>query len=115
MISLNYVDSNANGSVTLEEKTDSTIKDLVARVTRTATLDGGCVITNNGISDSDRSLTVRADISEAVEALLDAMLENETLIHVATPIGYFTAHIRRATTDNGELTLEIYIKEKLSN
>lgn len=114
MIGINTITQNANGAIVIYEDAESEIKRLGARVSRVATLDGGAVITHGGVTDADRTLKVRARIDEDTETKINDIFMSEVSVHVATPIGYFLAALSQFNVDNGDMTLEILIEEKLS-
>ncbi len=64
------------------------------RISRVATLDGGCVISNNGITDSDRTFKFTAKkVPEDVRLSLWVFFQNETLVLLSCPEGVFSGHI----------------------
>jgi len=114
MIGISTISQNTAGDMVMYEKTDSTVMDAEVRATRTATLDGGVVIDNQGFCDGDRTLTIHTDLTEDAAAKLWALHRSETSVHIAIKEGVFLATIKRLRIDNGEATLTIYIEEKLT-
>lgn len=85
------------------------------RISRTATLDGGSVITSSGCSHSDRTIEIVASgISSAQEAILRRMTMQAVLVQLANTEGVFTGAISRLSCKNGELKLTFLVKEKLT-
>ena len=64
MISISTLTVKTVSNVVFEESPKSKLRDLSARVSRTATLDGGCVITHSGVTDADRTFDIRAELTE---------------------------------------------------
>ena len=76
--------------ILLREMASSKIKEYARRVSRTATLDGSSVITDSGYTDTDRTLEIRARISEAQETIIKYLLQTYTLLTVVTNEGCYT-------------------------
>jgi len=112
MISISSVTQNVTGAVIINESLTSAFNTNTARVSRTATLDGGSVITHSGYSDGDRTLSVYARISEAQANILWAIFRSETFVLVSIPDGLYYAAIQRVRTDNGDLSMTILIKNR---
>ena len=114
MIALSKQTQDSDGAIIINEKTDaSVIYKSQPRVSRIATLDGGCVIDHKGYSDSDRILDIRAVVDE-IDALLIWGLKSETLLNISTREGFFSGVISSIQSDNGELILRLLTKERLS-
>ena len=82
------------------------------RVGRTATLDGGCLITDSGFSHSDRTFKVRASVDEATEINLWDWFQTYALLNIATREGVFVGAIESCTIKKGALDMSILVKEK---
>jgi hypothetical protein len=84
------------------------------RVSRTATLDGGCVITDGGYTDSDRTLTV-SESSPSLASLEFArhVCANCPLVWVCAPDGCYLGVPDRFAVSNGALKISILIQERL--
>ena len=85
------------------------------RVSRTASLDGGCVMTDHGVSHSDRNLemSVTGPSAELVERIW-GLYVTYSLIRVAQHDGVYTATISRFRHRENQLSITILIKEKLT-
>ncbi|MDF1577671.1 MAG: hypothetical protein P1P81_04405 [Desulfobulbales bacterium] len=115
MIVISAITADPAGSVKLgEDSSRSNLRNLPRRVTRTATLDGGVVITDSGLSHGDRTLTIVAPADKTAAAALTYIHENYTLIHLATEDGFFSGAIKSLSIKNGETALSVLVKEKLS-
>lgn len=114
MIGLSKQTQDADGIIIIKENPDrSVIYNSSPRVSRIATLDGGCVIDHKGYSDSDRTFDIRAELEES-DALIVWGMKSETLLNISTREGFFSGVISRIQTDNGELILQLLTKERLS-
>lgn len=103
-------------TILIDEKPDQTeIKRLSPRVGRTATLDGGAVLTHSGTTWADTTFTVKADLTEAQEIILQAMIEDYALFYLACEAGFFSGAVDSYQADGGELNMSFLVKEKLSN
>lgn len=113
MIGISAIEATGD-HVVIYENLDSDLSTMTARVTRSQTLDGGAVITHSGVSHGDRTLRIRAKLDEADAATLTAIHEDETLLYLSAPDGFFSGAIESLKIDGGDLTLSFLIKEKLS-
>lgn len=111
MIAISKITQDAAGSIVLAEKSGSRLYDARARVSRSATLDGGVVIDHQGYVAGDRTLNIKVEVSESDEAVLKSLFENETLVHVATVNGFFLAAIESLSGDGGVLEIVMLLKE----
>ena len=114
MISLSTITANTAGVVVLEEHPSSEIHRGSARVSRTATLDGGVVLTHSGFAHGDRTLKIEAVISQTQADALWVLHTTETLLVVAVKDGVFYCAIQDLQLDHGDCRITILIKEKLS-
>lgn len=64
MISITPTTSDTVNFIVIREDPKSDFGNVTLRVSRSATLDGGCVIDNQGVSDSDRTFTIYATLNE---------------------------------------------------
>jgi len=85
------------------------------RCSRTATLDGGCVIYDTGYSVSDVTLKIKDD--EAMKRQIDFakyLVENYGAIIVTTKDGAFLGVPASWKYDGKTLVMEIMVTEKIS-
>jgi hypothetical protein len=87
------------------------LRNESARVSRYATLDGGCVIDHKGFSDGDRTLDIRAQWTQAQAEILWEIFREETFINVSTSEGFFYGVIETMNDENGNGRLTILVKE----
>ena len=99
------------GQVALKEG-DSELSQIKARVSRQATLDGGCVITHSGVSPGDRTFRIKTAISFDQKALIEHIHENSVLVNVSCSEGFFLGAISYIDTSTPKLTMTILIKTK---
>ncbi len=85
------------------------------RVSRTATLDGGVVITDTGYVDGDRDLIIE-EPQASVESVAFAryIIEHYGLVNVMTDDGAYEAAPGSYKVDDGLLTIKMMITEKIS-
>jgi hypothetical protein len=116
MISIsNMVASSSYGNVIIQEDADkSDLKTKTARVSRTATLDGGVYINHSGIADGDRTLRIQSVISRSQEDILEYMYATQTFIIVAISDGVFEGAIETLNSKNGILKMNILVKSRLN-
>lgn len=111
MIIISMTTADPLGQVVLKDG-DSTLSKIEARVSRTATLDGGCVITHSGVSHSDRTFRISTSINAKQKALIDHIHENSVLVNVSCTEGFFIGAISYIDTSTAKLTMTILIKNK---
>jgi len=114
MISIATITQNTSGNIDFDELPKTTLYDASARVTRTATLDGGSSIVHSGFSDSDRTFSIYAIVTEVQAKILKSIHETETLINLSCVEGYFSGMIKKLKVDDTEMYIQFLIKEKLS-
>lgn len=113
MISISMTTINTNGNVLFEENSKTNLGLVEARVSRTATLDGGCVITNSGVFDSDRTFNIRASFTKNNLELLEYIHENSILVLVSCLKGLFLGAISKIDSSNtNDVKIIILIKDK---
>lgn len=112
MISLSAPSYDLNGSVLLDPAgPDTDTYTMHRRVSRTATLDGGVVVTDYGFSHGDRILSVDlSTINEATRDKILAMLKSYQLITVSIPDGVFSASMESFGGSSQKLALWIVAK-----
>jgi hypothetical protein len=102
-------------SLVIHERMDSELDKYPARVSRSATLDGGAVIVHSGLSHGDRTLRIRADLSQTDAATLLTLHGAEALINIAMPDGFYSGAIERLDINKGQIDMTILIESKLSD
>jgi hypothetical protein len=85
------------------------------RLSRTATLDGGAVITDGGVTDADRSFDFTAiQAPEDTLKTLWAMFQAEDLVHLSCPEGVFTGYLQRVKITASGVNICFMVYEKLT-
>lgn len=113
MISITTVIPGEN-NIIINEYKSSILKNAKARVSRVKTLDGNTYVTKRGYTDEDRSLIVKARLTEAKSDTLWDLFKNESLLNVSIRDGFYSGVIESLAVDNGEINMKIFINEKLS-
>lgn len=114
MISISTITADTSGSVIFKELPGSKLFDKEARVSRTATLDGGVYINHSGYADGDRTLRLLARVTEASWAAITHIFETAALVMVSMSDGVYTAAIESLQRDGTKITLNILINDKES-
>jgi hypothetical protein len=115
MISITTSTYDLSGHIIINEDPNSDLKSNARRISRTATLDGGCSITDQGYSDADRTFQVRKDgISRADADRIWYLFRTYSLVNVCIEDGAFRAAIQDVNLAEGNLRTKILIQEKIS-
>ena len=89
--------------------------DAARRLSRTATLDGGCYVHDQGATPSDETVTV--SVPTPSPALLDRvrhLVATHATVIVTFPSGVYRAAIQRAQADASALRVTLLIISRLS-
>ena len=103
--------TGSGAAVIIRESLDSGLRNESARVSRSATLDGGCIIDHQGFSDSDRTLDIRARLTQDDADILWEIFTTQTFVNVATRDGFFYGVIDSMRDENGDIRFSILVKE----
>ncbi len=114
MIGISTLTQNTAGAVTFETEKPTFLREASARVSRSATLDGGAVVNHLGFSHGDRTLRITANVGETVANALWAIFILGVMVNVATDEGAYRAAIETLITDNGNRKMTILFKESLT-
>ncbi|VVS95357.1 hypothetical protein [Desulfoluna spongiiphila] len=112
MISITHIIVGSDPPFVVEELPSSSHGTLNSRVSRVATLDGGSVMVNSGVSESDRTITIEAEITEAQGIALEAMRARSPLVNMSTRNGFYYGAIDGISYDNGVLKLTFLVRAK---
>lgn len=99
------------GAIIFRCKPESDVYVSQPRVKRTATLDGGAVIDHQGYSVGDRTIEIKAQISETEAAAVWALHEDATYLILHTWAGSFYGAISDLRIDRGDMRLTFLVKE----
>ena len=87
---------------------------LERRVSRTKTLDGGCVYYGTGYAEADRDITVMIpQASDAMEAVAQWLWESYEELTVCCDLGAFLCAPKGLSKYDGTLTLTLMVIERL--
>ena len=85
------------------------------RLSRTATLDGGAVITDGGVTDADRGFDFNAtQVPEDIRETLWAMFMGQDLVHLSCPEGVFAGYLQRVKITASGVSIGFMVYEKLT-
>lgn len=102
------------GSVTFTSPLSDEPDRREARISRSKTLDGGCVIVHQGTTDADRTIKITERLSSADRATVLGWYEDAEALSVSTRDGLYSAFISQFFDDRGKIELTILIKEKIA-
>lgn len=111
MICISMTTVDVNGHVVLND-IDSDFGTVYARVSRVATLDGGAVFVQNGISNADRTFRIKAKITESQKETIEHIFNNSTYVNISCSEGFFIGSISSIDTSSQDFTATILIKSK---
>jgi len=117
MIALSANTVDADGNVVFDETNDSNLRDTARRVSRTKTLDGGCVIVDGGWTASDKTLNIGLKYDAAKVAVVKHLHEDYTLILISMNEGFYSGVISGLSfprTGVAEVLVEVLIKEQIA-
>ena len=115
MIGISTLTQNTAGAITFDAREKKTsIRNATARVSRSATLDGGAVINHMGFSHGDRTLQIYARLTETDADALWAIFILGVMVNVATDEGMYRAAIEALNIDTTPIKMTIIIKESLT-
>lgn len=114
MIGLSSILADSSGAITFETMAATVLKDTTRRVSRTKTLDGGCVIVDGGFSDGDRTFSIVTKYDETVADTIDYLHQNKTLIYVVADENIYSGAIASLSIKT-DIKLQILVKEKLND
>ena len=112
MISLSTITANTAGNIVINQVLTSDMGSKTARVSRTATLDGGVYINHSGYTDGDRTLRIKGKVSTAQAVILKSLFEDYTTALISFIDGLFLGAISTLSTENGKLTMTFLIEQK---
>lgn len=112
MISISTTSASTNQLI-LNEKLLSSPETQTARISRSKTLDGGCVIVNNGMRDADRTFDYSVRTSQTNCNIMNYLFRNETLISIANDTGVFHAVFETFRNNDGLLEMTFLVKESI--
>ena len=116
MIAVSTVHFDPQGSRVFRHINDQENRSGSRRVSRTATLDGGCTIYDTGYTDSDRTVTIREhQPSEASIRFAHRICRSAPQVRVSMADGHYLGVPQDYRLRRGDLELNILIIERLDN
>lgn|SRR5574343_569679 len=98
----------------LIEPFDSELSHISRRVSRTATLDGGAIIVDNGYSASDATFSiVIRDIDNATRVALMAMISRHSAITLSVKENIFLGVVE-TLEDKDKMKIKFLVKQQLN-
>ena len=103
------------GFLELECLPDVNSGEVVRRVNRVATLDGGAAFNDFGFSDADRTIELRwMPVSEAHTQQAATLVQRHNRVLVAMPDGLYLAAPERFKPSPTECSITLLVERKLS-
>jgi len=102
------------GDYLVEAEQDSTLSHISRRLSRSATLDGGCVIVDNGYTASDAAFTIIiSDIDNDTRLGLLGMIQRHSLLVVAFGGNIFSGVVE-TVEDQNNMKIRFLVKAQLN-
>ncbi|MDP2718974.1 MAG: hypothetical protein Q8P44_03970 [Dehalococcoidia bacterium] len=95
-------------------KVASLVRSGTARINKSKTLGGAVVVIHNGFVEGDRDMSVNGRLTEAEITALWDIFSTQTFVNIAIPEGVFDGVIKSLRDDNGQVSMGIEFKEKLT-
>jgi hypothetical protein len=112
MVSINSIEY---GVYVILQTDKPLIKENRRRLSRSATMDGGCVITDSGISNGDRTISFTApNVERAVSDLLWSIFEDNSMVMLSTAEGVFSGYMESVSIDGTSVEISFMVYEKLT-
>lgn len=113
MISISTVEAATPGHVELDDG-DSEFGRIPARASRTATLDGGCVITHYGVTDADRTFNINTVIDETQKTIIESIHVGAISAYLSCKDGFFLGTISTIDTSTPNFSMTFLVKERIA-
>lgn len=105
---------DASGSAVMTPVDGTDIRVGEKRISRTKTLDGGVIVTNNGHCAGDMTFELVFSSEAALWDTLWHIYETHAWITVATQDGCYRAALYSIRDEDGKISVRAYIESKLS-
>ncbi len=112
MISISSITENLSGNVLFNNTEECSFQKNTSRVSRSATLDGGSVISNYGVTDGDRVFSLNVSITENQYSKLKNIFSVSPLVLISCSEGIFFGALQYFSVKNDVLTGKILIQNK---
>lgn len=104
-----------NGAVVLKRTEESDVATVERRMSRTATLDGGAVITDGGYSPGDKTLRIIAEnVSRDEFDAVAYLVKTYSQVVVSTETGCYVGGLERLSISDGKLQVTVLVTEDIS-
>jgi hypothetical protein len=115
LIAITAVNFSLSGNVLFDATEDSDVGTTVRRVSRTATLDGGAVLSDMGFSHADRTFRInsKGPLSQDDVGILRTMHREHSLVNCAIPEGVFQGVVNQFRDDSGFVEMSFLVKAKI--
>lgn len=115
MVILSAPSFDLDGVLVLRRTEESRLHDNGRRVSRTATLDGGAVLTDLGWSEADRTLKIVArEVGAAELVRAEYLAKTYPLLTCATEMALYSGALSTIALDGDKLTLTFLVLDKLN-
>ena len=111
ILSITKTTADADGMIKFTPSVKSEFKSGALRASRSATLDGGAVIDNQGFSDGDRTFTVSAQLGLEDALKIWEWFTDADFLQVATEDGVFYGLIDQCKIDYGQANFRFLVQE----
>ena len=111
VLSITKTTADADGMIKFKPSVRSEFKSGALRASRSATLDGGAVIDNQGFADGDRIFSVIADFNREDAAKIWEWFTDADFLHMATEDGVFYGLIDQCKIDHGQAAFRFLVQE----
>lgn len=102
------------GFIRLNAEPDSELLSVSRRISRTATLDGGVMLVDNGYAPGDQTLTINSQLTRAQEAIVSRLIQIYPELTLATPTACFLGAVETYSMTRGVAKIKFLVKEKIS-
>jgi hypothetical protein len=114
IIGISTPNYNPNGALLLRCEESSSIGGVTRRVSRAATLDGGSVLTDFGVTASDTTIQLRVPITRPLDDTIRLLVTQNPILIMATNLGCYSGAVDSYRTDDGIGLISFLIKATLS-
>lgn len=115
MIGISKITSDAAGAVVFKLLPDSNLEAYERRVSRIKTLDGGCVITDSGYSDSDRTIRAIVRYDEQKYCTIKTIFQNNAIVNIALRDGLYSGAMQSLSINENTIRVTVLVKERLDS
>lgn len=114
MIVISAIDFDPLGYVEIDETTTSDPGELRRRITRVATLDGGVALNNFGMTDADRTATVRFPRTHESFTAATRLFRLYAFAIMSARDGVYRVALSSLSNDGDECVMVVLILERLN-